>query len=227
MLYNEAQSARSVLNELLAVFADAPFPYELIAVDNGSTDRTGSILDGFSGRGVRVVTVAKNRGFGHGVLCGARAARGTWICFFGGDGQTNPADARALICAALQTGEDRLYSGMRTRRADGPFRLVMSAVFNRVFSRLFRLTVRDVNGTPKVLRAETFWSLEPSSERWTLDAELILGAARRGIPIAQFPVTFRPRRGGRSHVRAGTVLEFLRFMRRQARVKSSSQGGAL
>ncbi len=68
----------------------------------------------------------------------------------------------------------------------------------------------DVNGCPKLFRAEALDALELTSTDWFIDAEAVLGAEARGWRIADAPVVMRPRTTGRSKVRLATVVEFAR-----------------
>lgn len=212
-LYNEEENARPVISELVPVLREAALPFELILVDNGSRDRTGPLLAELAGQfpEIRVVTVPVNQGYGWGVLQGLGAARGAVLGFMGGDGQTEPQDV-VRVYRALERGDVALAKACRIRRQDGLQRRLITRIANLLFRLVFGLRTRDVNGTPKLLRRELYERLNPRSKDWFLDAELMIGCARAGLPYREVPATFRPRARGASNVRAATLLEFLKNM---------------
>src|SRR5205809_716913 len=106
-LYNEEANVKNVATALLKAFHTAEEPLELVLVDNGSHDATGTSIDalGMEFPAVRKVRVEQNQGYGWGVICGLSECRGTHVGFMGGDGQIEPADVlrvwRKLIAEDL------------------------------------------------------------------------------------------------------------------------------
>src|SRR5689334_18462522 len=90
--YNEEEVIVYTIPQLLGAFDKAGFQLELIAVDNGSRDRTGEIIKGFALRGLSVVhtRVDQNQGYGHGILHGLPLCRAPWIGSIPADGQVDP-----------------------------------------------------------------------------------------------------------------------------------------
>lgn len=208
--FNEEKNVVPVMDELVKTLDRQSFTYEIIPVNNGSTDRTGNALDRYSSlEQVRIVTVEKNEGFGWGIRQGIQAAQGEWICFFGGDGQTHPMDVVRILEAALEEKHASILTGCRILRKDGILRLVLSKVFNVCFNLLFDMRIKDVNGTPKVIRRDFISQIKIETKGWFIDAELLIWAKVLRKKVLQYPVIFRQRKAGRTHINMAAVIEFI------------------
>lgn len=210
-LYNEEENVEAVARGLLGALRSAGLPFELLLVDNGSSDGTAGLIDRLAADNpeVRKVTVAVNQGYGWGVLQGLRAAQGDVLGYMAGDGQTDPEDVVRVYRLLVQQGLP-LAKARRVRRHDGLVRLLITLLANLLFRVLFRLRTSDVNGTPKLMTRPLYESLALRSKDWFVDAELMIKCARRGVPFGEVPATFGARERGRSNVRLATLLEFLR-----------------
>ena len=214
-LYNEEENVTPVAGALLETLGREAIPFELVLVDNGSGDGTAAAIDELrrDHPEVRKVTVPVNQGYGWGVLQGLAAAEGEILGFMGGDGQNDPSDVVQVYRRLLQERVP-LAKVRRVQRQDGPSRVFVTAVANLLFRLLFGLRTADVNGTPKLMTRDLYETLAPRSKDWFIDAEIMIGCARRGIPYAEVQTTFRARKGGSSNVRWATLLEFLRNIAR-------------
>jgi hypothetical protein len=106
--------------------------------------------------------------------------------------------------------------GRRIARFDGPYRRVVSAVYNLAFAVLFGTRgIWDVNGKPKGLTRAAYEALDLESDDWFIDAEIVLSARRRGLAVAELPVVFHRNEERDSFVRPTAILEFLKNMARQ------------
>lgn len=203
--FNEEEVLPQTARALLEAFAGEPL--ELILVDNGSQDRTGEVIAelGRWDPRVRGARVAQNRGYGLGVRTGLALASGDWLGFLCADGQVAPEDVRALWLRAQQLPAPALLKVRRRFRPDGGDRKLASLGWNALANLAWGgLGALDVNGNPKL------WprlALDPGalrSDGWFLDAEVLIEAKRRGLPVQEREVRGRARQGGRSHVRLST-----------------------
>lgn len=212
-LFNEENNVGFVLKELLEELSRTDFTYEIIPVNNGSTDKTASILEQYSDYDViKVVNVKENLGFGWGIRQGIQAASGEWVCFFGGDGQTDPKDLIKMMNVSQTHKNISMYTGFRIKREDGVFRAIISKTFNRLFCAMFGVRLRDINGTPKIIYGNFIRNIPLETKGWFLDAELILRARATNMRIVECPVVFRTRNSGQTHINFSAILEFIRKM---------------
>ncbi|MBI2069759.1 MAG: glycosyltransferase family 2 protein [Elusimicrobia bacterium] len=211
LFYNEEKAAEQAVGKLWTALKNLTEPFELLLVDNGSRDQTGSILRAWSSRHagtIHVVRVEKNRGYGWGWICGARPARGRWVAFIPGDGQLPPDDLVRLLKLACEH-QAKILKGRRRERSEGLWRRAVSCVYNAVFRVLFGSgDLRDINGQPKIVERELWHDLGPVSKDWFIDAELMLKALERGVTIEEADVESTVRAGGGSHVKWTAIIEF-------------------
>jgi glycosyltransferase involved in cell wall biosynthesis len=216
--YDEESVIEKTVAELFAAFERVDRSLELVAVDNGSRDRTGEILLELSRRHVRLVTtrVDTNRGYGNGLLAGLPLATAPWVGILCADGQVAAEDVAALFLSAERSNQPALFKVRRRFRRDGLKRKIVSIAYNFAMAALFPgLGSIDVNGNPKLLPRAWMERMDLQALDWFLDAEMLLAARRLGLPVVEIDVVGFARGGGASNVRASTCLEFARNILRE------------
>lgn len=188
-LYNEAENVVALQGEIQTALAGRN--YELILVDDGSTDGTADQVS--SGPGVRMLRFSKNAGQSAALLAGMRAAQGAVIVLLDGDLQNDPADIPRLL-AEIAGGAD-LVCGWRRKRQDSGRKKLSSFVANFVRSRFVGDGVRDTGCTLKALRRECLPSLTPFQGVHRFIPAMIKSA---GFRVVEIPVNHRARRFGSS-----------------------------
>ncbi len=174
---------------------------EVVLVDNGSTDATPEVLAALlpAHPGCRAIRVARNKGYGFGILEGLRAARGRILAWSHADMQTDPADVLeglALFDAAALP--ERLFvKGRRFGRplADRAFSLGMAA-FESV---LLGAPLLDINAQPTMFGRDFFAAWRRPPDDFSLDLYAYTRARRAGLEVRRFPVRFGARAHGSSH----------------------------
>jgi hypothetical protein len=193
---NQADHIGAVLGRYLAPLEALGTPFELVVVPNASTDRTQEVVERLAAADERV-RVVPNRlgGWGLSVRTGLDAARGTVLCY------TNTArtDPETLPSFLARYGE-RAPCLVKARRGDrhAPMREVGSLLYNLEARLLLGVRCQDVNGTPKVFGAEFYRGLRLTAAGDLLDLELMIAAARRGLPVLELPMAGFKRHGGKS-----------------------------
>ncbi|MBI4398621.1 MAG: glycosyltransferase family 2 protein [Candidatus Omnitrophica bacterium] len=209
--YNEEANVERVISGIEQAFKRRALEiYEIMAVDNGSRDKTGEILTRLRAQNsrVHVVCVPVNQGMGWGIQQGLKLAAGQVLCIQCGDGQTEP-DEIVNCYEMLQSGGFDLCKVDRIVRGDGPLRAFISWVFNRLSDLMFGTKTHDVNGLPKLFTRSLYEALYLESKGWFLDAEVMIKAVRKGCKIGEVKTKFYKREGGSSNVNWKTIVEFI------------------
>ena len=188
-VFNEEENMSILQSELTTALAGRD--YEIIFVDDASTDRTVDKID--SSSRVRILRFEKNRGQSAAMHAGVHAARGSTIVLIDGDLQNDPADIPKLL-AEIERGAD-LVCGYRAHRKDTIVKRLTSRVANFVRSRFTRDYVRDTGCTLKAMRRECVVALVPFKGMHRFIPALIKGA---GFRLVEIPVNHRARRFGLS-----------------------------
>jgi Glycosyl transferase family 2 len=197
--------------------------YELLIVNDASTDATGRMADELAAtdRRVRVVHHPVNRKLGGSLKTGFAESRGDLILYSDAD---LPFDMDELqkACRVMRHYEADIVSTYRfDRTGEGYVRVVYSFFYNTLVKVLFGVKMRDVNFAFKLVRKRVFDHVKLESEGSFIDAELVIRAQRYGYRVVQFGVDYFPRTRGVSTLSSPSVIvKLLREMfqlRRQLR----------
>ena len=201
-VYNEVESLPALLDELDPVLHALGRAYEVVLVDDGSTDGSANWIEARARKdpSVRGVLLEFNVGQSGALAAGFQHARGDVIVTLDADGQNDPSSIPALLHALEQAD---VVSGVRTPRQDSWMRRVSSRIANRVRRAAIGDSITDVGCSLKAYRREALEGIP-----------LFAGAHRflpalcqfRGARVAEMPVRHRPRRRGVSKYGMGNRL---------------------
>ena len=182
--------------------------YELLIVDDASTDRTGEIADELAAQDprVRVVHHDRNRTLGGSVKTGFTSARGDLILYTDADLPCDVAEVSKACRLMRQYDADIVSAYRHDRTGEGPRRAAYSWIYNWLIRLVFHVYVRDVNFAFKLCRRSVFDRLDLASEGSFIDAELLVRADRLGLNVIQFGVDYFPRSYGTSTLSSGAVI---------------------
>jgi glycosyltransferase involved in cell wall biosynthesis len=225
--YNEARNLPNLVARFRALRGRIDGdPWELVLVDNGSTDGSGDILRDLAaaeGPWLRVVTVTPpNVGYGHGIVTGLRAARGEWLAWTHADGQTPPADTLAAL-DLLATSPDPRRTFVKGRRRGRALRdALFTAGMQAAALALLGESLPDINAQPKAFHRDLLALADRPPVDLSLDLYLFFTARRHGFAVRTLDVHFGAREHGeskwafnwRSKARnIGRTLTFMRALR--------------
>ncbi len=200
--YNEEQSIEPCVREADGVLARLGRPYEIVVVDDGSTDGTFDRLRALKRdvASLRAVRFARNRGQTAAMAAGFERARGEIIVTMDADMQNDPADIPRLL---EKMGEWDVVCGVRVERRDSFVRKASSAIANAARNRLTGESIRDVGCTLRACRARHIRRVKlfEGMHRF-LPTLLKLEGAR----VVEIPVNHRPRATGANKYGIGNRL---------------------
>src|SRR5574341_2042594 len=195
--YNEEACVTKVIEELRTVLFEVGLPFEIIAVQNGSKDRTSEILEILKNRfkELQVVQVSINQGLGYGILQGLSVSYGEVVGYMSGDGQLDPHILPLLLLRMEETKSD-VAIGRRIVRYDGWLRWLISKGCNLLARFLFNIPINDLNGHPKLFTRSTYSLMQLCSHDFFIDPEIVLKAQRLGLQFCEADTEFRRRETG-------------------------------
>jgi len=201
---NEAGNIRPLVEEIRAALK-ALSNYEIIYVDDGSTDATPAELRALKAEysELRVIRHAHSCGQSTAVRSGVKAARFEWIATLDGDGQNDPADIPKLI-AALSENIALVGGNRRHMRRDVWIKRISSVIANGIRSRILRDSTPDTGCGLKLFRRDVYLDLPYFNHMHRFLPALV---QRSGWAVVSVPVNHRPRQRGASNY--GTIDRLL------------------
>ena len=197
--HNEEANLEGLVEEALAALPAIAETFEIIAVNDGSKDRTREIADRLAAAHpgvVRVVHHEVNRGYGGALRSGFEASRYELLAFTDGDRQFKVADLARLTDRLAQGDHPDVVVGYRIKRADPLIRIVYARTYklaNRIF---FGLRVRDVDCACKLFRREALDGVRVESAGAFFSAELLVKTLKADRTIAEVGVPHYARTAG-------------------------------
>lgn len=194
-IYNERDNVRPLAEDIIANVESLDLDYEVILVNDGSTDGSSELLDALAGENprIRVIHFLHNCGQTLAMAAGMHESRGRVIVTMDGDRQNDPADIGAML-AKLDEGYD-CVCGWRKDRHDGGLRKLVSKAANVIIRRLSRVPVHDLGCTLKAFRARSINPCELFGEMHRFLPQYVMG---RGGKVSEMVVRHHPRVAGQS-----------------------------
>ena len=197
--HNEEANVRGLVDEALETLPAIAETFEIVIVDDGSRDATGTIADELAAAHpgvVRAVHHPTNLGYGSALLSGFRAARHEFVAFTDGDRQFRVADLARLTERLAEPDQPDAVVGYRIKRADPLVRTLYARAYRVANFIWFGLRIRDVDCACKLFRREALAGIAIESGGAFFSAELLIKLRAAGRTLVEVGVPHHPRTAG-------------------------------
>jgi glycosyltransferase involved in cell wall biosynthesis len=195
---NDAGTIGSLVVAALETLEEVSDDYEVIVVENGSTDYTVDVLESLAGKydRLKVLTHRQQLGYGGALRVGFAVASKDLVFYTDGDAQYDPRELKLLL-PAMTDGVD-IVNGWKIDRGDPLHRKIIGRIYHHTVRLLFGFKLRDVDCDFRLMRREALQSLQLASDSGTICVELVKKMQDAGYRFAEVPVHHYHRTYGRS-----------------------------
>jgi glycosyltransferase involved in cell wall biosynthesis len=235
-MFNEEESIEHALEYVVAGLESYGGDYEVVVVDDASTDRSAALVERAAAANPRIHMERHevNRKLGAALRTGFAAAAKDLVLYMDADLPFDPHEIARAVRVLQLTRADVIAGYRFDRTGEGFKRTVYSYFYNTLIGLLFGWPHRDINFSFKLVRREVLRAVELRSEGSLIDAEMIVKAKNLGFVIQQMGVDYFPRSRGQSTLSSpGVIFKILRElvslypeMRHPRRRQESTGGGA-
>jgi len=228
--YNEEKIIRESITHLAGTLQKIAEDYEIIVIDDSSTDATAKILKDLSSevKNLAIITNSTNEQLGGSLRKGFSRASKDLVFYTDAD---MPVDYGEILRAArvMEGGRyDGVFGFRRTREGESLLRVAASAAYNRLIKAIFGIDAKDINFSFKLIQRSVLEKLELKSGGSFIDAEMAVKAAYRGYRIKEIEVDYFSRQAGRSNLFGVRVIsriisEMIKYYREINALKTDAQ----
>ncbi|MEW6040537.1 MAG: glycosyltransferase family 2 protein [Elusimicrobiota bacterium] len=218
--YNDGKTIEGVIKRSLKVLEEISPDYEVVVINDESSDNTQEVIENISKENskVKVVHHQKNEGFGKTIKEVFELPSKEWVFFIPGDGQVSPEEIKKLI---PYTDNADFILGVRSSRSDPIWRRFNSAIYNGIISIISGIRVKDVNSVA-LARRKILENLNITGDSAFVHAEIFLKVASSGYKIEQVEIEHLPRTSGKGSgnkisVIIPTVINLIKFIFRHTK----------
>jgi len=196
--YNDEMTIAALVGDALAVLPALTDDFEVLVINDGSSDNTGAVLDELArvNSQVRVIHHETNRGYGGALRTGFAQATKDLVFYTDSDAQYDVRELALLHC--LMSDEVDVVNGYKIERSDSWHRKALGAVYNQAVRLLFQIPIRDVDCDFRLIRRRALERIELISSSGSICVELAHKLHLAGCVFAESPVHHYPRAHGRS-----------------------------
>ena len=205
-VYNEAENIERTLSRASALAKEICDDYEIVVVDDASTDSSGAIIDRLAQEDSHIISIrlGRNTKFGGALKAGLMKASEDIALYTDSD---FPAKEEDIKRALELLGSSDIVTAYSLVIKDASFkRILMSKVYNFLIQLFFGLNIRDINSGLKIYKRKVLEGLSLKSESPFIDVEIFAEAAKRNYRIRQFGLIFDLRTGGSSTISRPAIV---------------------
>ena len=199
-MFNEKDNIARAIDKIKSLAGELTDDYEIIIVDDASTDGSGGMIDELAGSddAVRAFHMERNTKFGGAFAKGFKQASKDIIMYMDSDMPVSTQDIKEsfpmIKDADIVTGYSKIKKG------EGLKRKIITTVYNLMVQGLFGLNIMDVNSGYKIVKRSLVDDMNFISKSPFIDVELFLHARKKNGKVLQYPLIFHPRDSGKSHI---------------------------
>ena len=192
-VYNEESNINLLIKDLSNSFnQNTTFEYEILFIDNCSTDRSYELLKSFRSNTINVYRNNKNILYSGSVLRGIKLSKGNYIAVMDSDLQFHAKDILKLLKEIKDTKSDIIF-GRRCKRNDGFSRVIFSKLFNLLSKIIFKCSLDDLNTGLKVMKKKSFFDLRDIYEINMINPDLYAHAKLNNLSIREIDINHSDR----------------------------------
>ncbi len=195
---NEEGNVEDRVKKAIVVLEKLKIKYEILLINDGSTDKTGQIIDELAGKNpkIRAIHHKQNLGYGEALKSGFYNAKYSYIVYTDGDGQFDFSEVSKFL-ESIKNND--VVIGYRLKRQDPFFRILFKQGWKASLFAFFRLTIRDIDCGFKMIKSSVLEKIPhlESSRGAMINAEIVIKAKKAGFKIGQVGVNHYPRLSGK------------------------------
>ena len=210
-VYNEEVLIVENLQTIAEVMSKSGLQYEIIAIDDGSTDRSHELMrhEYESADTIRIVRHKNNQGYSETIRTGLRSAQGTYVTYLDADLQFSPHDVPRFYQHAKNLSVPIVW-GQSDKTSYSALRLLVSRSHNILYQLLFNVPATIDLNSLKLIKRSVLQNFTFSTRKETINLELLLHAVRNNHQIAPLPIKVAQRTQGKSSFHIGLIFQSLR-----------------
>jgi len=196
--YNDAKTIGKLITESFKLLSQLSSDFEVIVVDDGSSDNSPKILKNLTKRykKLKVIFHQKNQGYGGALRSAFSAANKEFIFYTDGDGQYDVKEMPLLL--AVMTKDIDIVNGIKIQRQDSFARILLGYIYNSIVRNLFNLKVFDVDCDFRLIRKKALQTINLTSNSGSICVEIVRKIQKKGYRFREISVHHYPRIFGQS-----------------------------
>jgi glycosyltransferase involved in cell wall biosynthesis len=198
---NEAENIEELSKEIIQYFESNHMLYEIIIINDGSSDETGKVADALASKHENISTIhhLQNKGYGKSLKDGFQASKYEHLFFTDSDRQFK-INCLDKFLPFMEEGRADMVIGYRVDRKDNFLRKFLACCFNRIVRTIFSLDYKDIDCAFKLFKRGSFECLEVKSDDFLFNTELLAKSHFKKLRIIQLGVEHYPRHRGKSTI---------------------------